>query len=108
MVLAQYLLTCPDRTDELADVVAAGLPALVVYGENDDAWPPAVQDFMAKRLGAQRACIPGAAHSPAIEAPVTTASTLTEFWNAAERRLPTVHHCGRTHHVTATATATAS
>jgi pimeloyl-ACP methyl ester carboxylesterase len=103
MVLAQYLLTCPDRTDELAAVISAGLPAQVVYGENDDAWPPAVQDLMAKRLGAQRACIPGATHSPAIEAPVTTASTLTKFWNEAERRLPTVHHCGRTRHATATA-----
>jgi pimeloyl-ACP methyl ester carboxylesterase len=69
----------------------------VVYGENDDAWPPAEQDLMARRLGAERTCIPGAAHLPAIEAPVTTASTLTEFWNAAERSLPTVHTCGRTH-----------
>jgi pimeloyl-ACP methyl ester carboxylesterase len=103
MVLGQYLLTCPDRTDELATVVASGLPAQVVYGENDDAWPPEVQELMAKRLGAQRACIPGAAHSPAIEAPVTTASTLTEFWNAAERRLPTVHHCGRAPQATAAA-----
>lgn len=103
MVLAQYLLTCPDRTDELATVVAGGLPTQVVYGENDDAWPPDVQDLMAKRLGAQRACIPGAAHSPAIDAPVTTASTLTEFWNDAERRLPTVHHCGRSRQATAAA-----
>lgn len=102
-VLARYLLTCQDRTDELAAVVAAGLPALVVYGENDDAWPPAVQDVMAKKLGAERACIPGAAHSPAIDAPVTTASTLTEFWNHAERRQPTVHHCGRTRSITAAA-----
>jgi pimeloyl-ACP methyl ester carboxylesterase len=97
IVLARYLLTCPDRTADLADLVAAGLLALVIYGENDDAWPPAVQDQMARRLGAERACIPGAAHSPAIDAPVTTASTLTEFWNAAERRQPTVHACGRTH-----------
>jgi pimeloyl-ACP methyl ester carboxylesterase len=95
IVLARYLLSCPDRTAELADVVAAGLPAAVVYGENDDAWPPAEQSQMADRLDAERTCIPGAAHSPAIEAPVTTATTLTEFWNAAERRLPTVHTCGR-------------
>jgi pimeloyl-ACP methyl ester carboxylesterase len=95
IVLARYLLSCPDRTAELAEVVAAGLPAAVVYGENDDAWSPAEQADMAARLGAERTCIPGAAHSPAIEAPVTTASTLTEFWNAAERRLPTVHTCGR-------------
>jgi pimeloyl-ACP methyl ester carboxylesterase len=96
IVLARYLLDCPDRTDELARLVAAGLPALVVFGENDDAWPPSEQGMMASRLKAERACIPGAAHSPAIEAPVTTASTLTQFWNGAERRQPTVHVCGRT------------
>ena len=95
IVLARYLLNCPDRSDELAAVVASGLPAMVIYGENDDAWPPAVQDQMARRLGAARHCIPGAAHSPAIDAPVTTASTLTEFWNEAERRRPTVHARGR-------------
>jgi pimeloyl-ACP methyl ester carboxylesterase len=95
IVLARYLLTCQDRTDELTEVVAAGLPALVVYGENDDAWLPAEQDQMGRRLGAERACIPGAAHSPAIDAPVTTATILTSFWNAAERRQPTVHSCGR-------------
>jgi pimeloyl-ACP methyl ester carboxylesterase len=95
IVLARYLLTCPDRTDELAEVVAAGLPALVVYGENDDAWLPAEQDQMGRRLKAERTCIPGAAHSPAIDAPVTTAATLTNFWNGAERRQPTVHSCGR-------------
>jgi pimeloyl-ACP methyl ester carboxylesterase len=55
-----------------------------MYGENDDAWPPEVQDRMGRRLRAQRVCIPGAAHSPAIEAPETTASTLTSFWNTAE------------------------
>jgi pimeloyl-ACP methyl ester carboxylesterase len=97
IVMARYLLSCADRTAELAEVVADSLPAAVVYGENDDAWPPAEQDHMAVRLGAERICIPSAAHSPAIEAPVTTASTLTEFWNAAERRLPTVHTCGRAH-----------
>ena len=95
IVLARYLLDCPDRTEELAAVVAAGLPALVVYGENDDAWSPAEQEEMARRLDAERACIPGAAHSPAIDAPVTTAAILTKFWNAAEKRLPTVHSCGR-------------
>jgi pimeloyl-ACP methyl ester carboxylesterase len=101
IVLARYLLDCPDKTSELAQLVADGLPTMVVYGENDDAWPPSVQDQMARQLRAERTCIPGAAHSPAIEAPVTTASTLTAFWNAAERRRPTVHVCGRTRHVAA-------
>ena len=82
VVMGNYLLSCPDRTAELART--GGPPILVMYGENDDAWPPEVQDRMGRRLRAQRVCIPGAAHSPAIEAPETTASTLTSFWNTAE------------------------
>jgi pimeloyl-ACP methyl ester carboxylesterase len=79
--MAKHLLDCQDRTAELA---AGQLPVLVSYGENDDAWPPEVQDEMASRIGAQRVCIPGAAHSPAVEAPETTAAMLTAFWNSAE------------------------
>ena len=81
--MGQILLSCPDRTKGLRQ--AAG-PLLVVYGEQDDAWAPAIQETMAERLGAQRVCIPGATHSPAVDAPETTASTLTKFWNAAESR----------------------
>jgi pimeloyl-ACP methyl ester carboxylesterase len=82
-VMAEHLLGCPDRTAELADA-ATSFPILVSYGENDDAWPPDAQDLMAKRLGAERICIPQAAHSPAVEAPETTAAMLTRFWNKAE------------------------
>ena len=96
IAIARYLLTCGDRTDELAEAATiANLSTMVIYGENDDAWPTEEQDQMAKRLGAERACIPGAAHSPAVEAPVTTSSILTQFWNTAERRQPTIHACGR-------------
>jgi len=42
------------------------------------------QENMARRLGARRLCIPAAVHSPAVEAPATTASALTQFWDAAE------------------------
>jgi len=101
ITMARYLLTCPDRTEELAALARPGrlgqvpaLPVMVIYGENDDAWPPAVQNKMARRLGAERACIPGAAHSPAIEAPDTTARALTTFWNAIERRRPAPHRAG--------------
>jgi pimeloyl-ACP methyl ester carboxylesterase len=75
------LLGCPDRTSALATLAA---PLLVVYGENDDAWAPSIQDDMAQRLGARRVCIPGAAHSPAVEAPESVAGILTTFWNSAE------------------------
>ncbi|HEX3387648.1 MAG TPA: alpha/beta hydrolase [Streptosporangiaceae bacterium] len=80
--MAQTLLTCPDRTPALARLDS--VPLMVVYGENDDAWDPAAQEDMAARLRAQRVCIPAAAHSPAVEAPETVASTLTSFWNATE------------------------
>lgn len=80
--MAETLLTCPDRTPALAQLDA--VPLMVLYGENDDAWEPAAQEDMAARLRAQRICIPAAAHSPAVEAPETTASTLTSFWNATE------------------------
>ena len=82
VAMGRYLLACPDRTAELAGL--GGPPILVLYGENDDAWRPAVQESMARRLGAQRVCIPGAGHSPPVEAPETTASTLTTFWRTAE------------------------
>jgi pimeloyl-ACP methyl ester carboxylesterase len=80
--MAKHLLSCPDRTAELAQ--RATFPILVSYGENDDAWPTDTQDLMAKRLSAERVCIPGAAHSPAVEAPETTAALITAFWNHAE------------------------
>jgi pimeloyl-ACP methyl ester carboxylesterase len=82
VLMARHLLTAPDRTAELARL--AGVPVLVIYGENDNAWSPAAQENMARRLGASRVCIPEAAHSPAVEAPATTAGALTRFWNAAE------------------------
>ena len=79
--MAAELLACPDR---IADVAKLDAPGLVLYGEDDDAWAPAVQDDMARRLAARRVCISGAAHSPAVEAPAATAGILTRFWNSAE------------------------
>jgi len=83
VTMASHLLTAPDKTDDLA---AREIPTFVLYGEDDNAWPPDAQEAMAARLAAQRTCIPGAAHSPNVEAPATTAHALTTFWNAAEAR----------------------
>ena len=85
MGMANEVLSCADRVDHLGKVTAgAGIPILVLYGENDDAWDPEEQALMAERLNAPKVVIPGAAHSPAVEAPETTASALTVFWNEAE------------------------
>jgi pimeloyl-ACP methyl ester carboxylesterase len=81
-VMGEYLLSAPDRTAELAEL--ADMPILVLYGEDDDRWEPAAQEEMAARLDAERVCIPAAAHSPAVDAPETTASALSGFWHLAE------------------------
>jgi pimeloyl-ACP methyl ester carboxylesterase len=75
--MADALRTEPDRVSELA---RTGVPLLVTHGADDDAWPPAVQQEMAQRLGAGYRVIPDAAHSPAVENPEATVSLLLEFW----------------------------
>ena len=81
VTMAKQLLNARDLTRSLA---RDNIPAFVLYGEDDDAWPADVQEKMASELGALRSCIPAAAHSPAVEAPATTAQALTRFWNEAE------------------------
>ena len=81
VAMARQLLAAPDLTEELAKL---DIPVFVLYGEDDDAWPAEVQEDMAALLEARRECIPGAAHSPAVEAPATTAHALTDFWNFTE------------------------
>ncbi|WP_188192460.1 alpha/beta fold hydrolase [Nonomuraea sp. SYSU D8015] len=80
--MAEQVLTMRDRTDELREIE---VPTLVLYGEHDDGWSPETQSEMAARLGAECVVVPGAAHSPAVEAPETTAAALVRFWNAAEK-----------------------
>jgi pimeloyl-ACP methyl ester carboxylesterase len=74
--MADALTSEPDR---VADVRATDVPVLVVHGEGDDAWPPAVQRDMAERLGAEYVVLPDALHSPAVENPTATADALIAF-----------------------------
>ena len=76
--MADALTGEPDRVAELLD---AGLPVLVLHGESDDAWTPALQAEMAVRLGARHAVVPDAAHSPAVENPDATLSALLAFYD---------------------------
>lgn len=77
--MADALLAEPDQVDKLR---ATGVPTLVCFGIDDDAWPTRVQRDMATRLGAELAVISGAAHSPAVENPASTADALTRFWGS--------------------------
>lgn len=79
--MAEQVLTMHDRTAELRQLE---VPTLVLYGEHDDGWPAEIQSEMAAALDADCVVIPGAVHSPAVEAPETTAAALIRFWNTAE------------------------
>nr|WP_269205175.1 alpha/beta hydrolase [Motilibacter aurantiacus] len=82
--IAVTLLEAPDRVGELQSRLAgAGVPVLVLNGDRDDAWPPAVQAQMAQRLGAAYVSLPGVGHSPNYEAPEATAAALLEHWARA-------------------------
>ncbi|MET0967030.1 MAG: alpha/beta fold hydrolase [Nakamurella sp.] len=64
------LQTEPDRVDQLRQaLVVNGVPAAVLAGRGDDAWPLADQQEMANRLGTELVLIERAAHSPAVENP---------------------------------------
>lgn len=65
----------------VAEVKATGLPTHVVWGEFDDAWPPAMQAEMAEQLGAAVSIVEGVGHSPNREAPEYTAHLLANFWD---------------------------
>ncbi|GAA0406631.1 alpha/beta hydrolase [Acrocarpospora corrugata] len=84
LAMGRAVLDATDRVDELCQT---GLATLILYGEHDDGWPPTLQAEMADRLDADCVVVPGAAHSPAVEAPETTAAALTRFWNAAESEI---------------------
>ena len=62
---AELLMTAPDLTDQVAAALDASmLPAAVVTGEIDDAWPPDVQEDMAERLRVRGTRCPGWATTP--------------------------------------------
>ena len=78
--VAVHLMREPDRTAELAPIVAAGLPTTVMWGEHDDAWPLAAQEGMARRLGAMGLELPGLGHSPnAQDAPALVRALLAAW-----------------------------
>ena len=78
--MGRAMLTEPDRVEELR---RTGVPAMVLYGRDDNAWSPEAQSDMALRLGAREVIIDDAMHSPAIENPADTAEALLAFWGTA-------------------------
>lgn len=67
----------PDLVAELAGV---DIPILVLNGEFDDAWSPAIQADMAAQLAADHVVLPRVAHSPALDDPKGTVDTLLKHF----------------------------
>lgn len=81
--MAHALRTESDLVDELgAELRRRELPALVVCGENDDAWSVPEQQEMAQRLAAPFYRVPGAAHSPNTENPEGLLKVLLPTWRS--------------------------
>ena len=79
MIYRDYLLNQPSYIKEISQFQ---IPAHVVYGENDDAWPLVDQDQMASDLSATLTVLPNCGHCPNDENPPLTAEALAKFWNS--------------------------
>lgn len=83
--IARWLLTEPDRVDELAAVLSRdGLACIVLCGAAETTWSVAEQRSMAERLGAPFAAIPGGGHSVNVDQPELLAEALLAFWAKCE------------------------
>ena len=77
-IIAKELATF---TTVIPAVAAAQLPVHVIYGENDDAWPLAMQDQMAADLSAELTVLKDSGHCPNEDQPEATARTTVKFWD---------------------------
>ncbi|NDE71927.1 MAG: alpha/beta hydrolase [Actinobacteria bacterium] len=69
------------QESKIGEIAKLGLPAHVIYGENDDAWPLEEQNQMARELSAELTVLPGCGHCPNEDDPVLTAQALGDFWS---------------------------
>ncbi|MFD2079366.1 Pimeloyl-ACP methyl ester carboxylesterase [Actinopolymorpha cephalotaxi] len=83
--LTEFTRQLVEAPDLVAELASTGVPTMVAFGVDDDAWSPAVQREMADRLGAPVHEIDGAGHSPAVDRPDATAEALTAYWDSLHR-----------------------
>jgi pimeloyl-ACP methyl ester carboxylesterase len=82
--IAQWLLTEPDRVDELAATLRRDeLPCFVLCGADETTWSTGEQRSMAERLGVPFTAIPEAGHSVNVDQPEKLVEALLGFWATA-------------------------
>jgi pimeloyl-ACP methyl ester carboxylesterase len=77
---AVQLMHAPSLTARLLPVIA-GIPTTVVWGEDDDAWPIAMQRRMAAELGVTTVELAGLGHSPNAQDPQAMVDALLRAWS---------------------------
>jgi pimeloyl-ACP methyl ester carboxylesterase len=84
--IARWLLSEPDRVDQLAAVLRRdSLPCFVMCGAEERTWRVPAQRRMADRLGAPFAAVPHAGHSVNVEQPAEVVARLLDFWAGLDR-----------------------
>jgi pimeloyl-ACP methyl ester carboxylesterase len=78
MTHARHLMSEPSIIEA---VKSTGLPVNVLRGENDDAWPHALQAQMALDLGVEIGIIANASHCPNEDQPLSSALAISRFWD---------------------------
>lgn len=76
---SEHLKNQPSHINEIAK---NALPAHVIYGERDDAWPLELQNQMAKDLAASVTILRDCGHCPNEDNPRLTSDSLISFWNS--------------------------
>ena len=69
-------------TSVIPEVAATKISTHIIYGENDDAWPLAMQDQMAADLSAPVAVIKDAGHCPNEDQPESSVKAIANFWDS--------------------------
>lgn len=79
--IARILAELRPDTPALA---ATGVPVHVLYGDQDEIWPPSWYAQEASELGARESVIRGGMHSPQLQFPQQWASLASAFWAEVE------------------------
>jgi pimeloyl-ACP methyl ester carboxylesterase len=85
--IARWLLSEPDRVDELAAILLRDeLPCAVMCGADESTWSVPEQRSMAERLDVPFTAIPGGGHSVNVQQPGLLVEALLDFWAKSEVR----------------------
>jgi pimeloyl-ACP methyl ester carboxylesterase len=79
---ATYREHLQSQPSHIAEIAALNIPAHVIYGESDDAWPHELQNQMAKDLSARLTILPDCGHCPNEDNPRATTDALVNFWRS--------------------------